>query len=211
MRKLAILILFTFVTNSFLLAQDNDELVQLSGLVVAGDSLFGVQGVSVLNRSERKGVVTDKFGFFSFPVKENDTIIFSFIGFEKGTLIIPENCADNKYTQIIEMTVDTTQLITIDVVPYPTLQLFKEAFVKLRLEDEDLHQNMAKNLDQKKLRKMFEEMDMTASMNYRHYSTEQIKRYEQPNFFATSEILNPFAWIKLIRAIKNGDFKRKED
>ena len=70
---------------------------------------------------------------------------------------------------------------------------------------------MAKNLDEEELRTMFQAMDMNASMNYRHYTQQQIQRYEKPNFFATSEIFSPFAWVKFIKAVKNGEFKQDKD
>ena len=80
-----------------------------------------------------------------------------------------------------------------------------------KLPEDKLVANMNRNLDQKKLRRMFKSMDMTASMNYKNYTQAQIERFEKPGFVATSQIFNPFAWVALIKAIKNGEFKRDDD
>ena len=97
------------------------KIIQFSGLVVAGDSLFGVNGVHVININERKGITTDQYGFFSFPVKELDTIRFTYIGFERAELVIPrDKDGDQQYTRIIELKADTTQLYSVEVMPYPT-------------------------------------------------------------------------------------------
>ena len=203
-----ILLLITGITHS-VFAQK--EIIQFSGLVVAGDSLFGLQGVNIINKNAIIGFITSESGYFSFPAKAQDTILFSFVGFKNQYIVIPSKAEDNKFTQIVELIVDVTQLELIEVFPYPTVELFKQAFVHLELPENKWEKNMNQNLDQRKLRKMFENMDMTASMNYKNYTQEQIKRFEQPNFIATTQLFNPFAWIQFIKAIKNGDFKQEED
>ena len=204
-------ICFIFGISSISIAQVEKEIVQFSGLVVAGDSLFGLQGVHIINKSSRIGYVSTESGYFSFPAKEQDTILFSFVGFTKEYVVIPQNCKENKLTKIINLDIDTVQLEMIEVLPYPTVELFKEAFVHLELPEDKRITNMNRNLDEKKLRRMFENMDMTASMNYKNYTQAQIERFEKPGFVATSQIFNPFAWVALIKAIKNGEFKREDD
>jgi len=207
--KYVFLIVFLLSVTFSLKAQK--QIIQLSGLTVAGDSLYGIQGVHIINKNSKVGYVSSEKGYFSFPVKAQDTILFSFVGFKKEYLVILSNCPENKFTIILDMKIDTTQLDLIEVLPYPTVELFKEAFVRLELPEDKLKKNIDRNLDERILRKIFTNMDMTASMNYTNYTQDQIRRFEQPGFVATSQILNPFAWIQLIKAIKNGEFKRKED
>ena len=210
-KKSQILFILFIVISMSINAQVERNIVQFSGLVVAGDSLFGIQGVHVINKSSRVGYISSESGYFSFPAKEQDTILFSFVGFKKEYVVIPSKCKENKLTKIVNLEIDTVQLDMIEVLPYPTVELFKEAFVHLKLPEDKLVANMNRNLDEKMLRRMFEGMDMTASMNYKNYTQAQIERFEKPGFVATSQIFNPFAWIALIKAIKNGDFKREDD
>ncbi len=204
-------ILALFVFNiSVVSGQETKEVIQFSGLVVAGDSLFGMSGVHVINKNSRQGGTTDISGYFSLAALEHDTILFSFIGFKPKHIIIPKNLKDNELTLMVPLELDTTQIDAVEILPYPSEQLFKHAFVHTELPEDKLMANMNYNLDPRRLRKMMNEMDMTASMNYKHYTLQQIKQYEQPNFLPSSQIFNPFAWVKLIKAIKNGDFKREE-
>ncbi len=190
--------------------QIHNPVVQFSGVITAGDSLYGLGGVHIINKNSRKGSASAEHGFFSIPTLEGDSILFSYVGFKSLYVQIPEDCEDNKLTLIVEMELDTTNLEALEVLPYPSLQLFKDAFVKTELPEDPLYSNMNKNLNQKMLRRMMREMDMTASMNYKHYSLEQIKQYEQPNFLPSTQLVNPLAWLKFIKALKNGDFKRDD-
>jgi len=48
---------------------------------IKGDSIF-LENIHVINKNSQKGTITNKFGEFKIPVKENDTLIFSSIQFE---------------------------------------------------------------------------------------------------------------------------------
>ena len=57
-------------------------------------------------------------------------VVISAVGYEKQHFIIPGNQGDS-YAVLVEMVVDTTVLSTVEIFPYPTEELFKEAILAL--------------------------------------------------------------------------------
>ena len=79
----AILALLVFAPSLLGRAQDNLSpegqpagVVQVSGLVVTGDSLSPLPYCTVFRARDRRGTMTDVRGFFSIPALEGDTLEF---------------------------------------------------------------------------------------------------------------------------------------
>ena len=63
--------------------------VQVSGLVVTGDSLSPLPYCTVFRARDRRGTMTDVRGFFSLPALEGDTLEFSSVGYVTQQAVIP--------------------------------------------------------------------------------------------------------------------------
>ncbi|MEZ7977627.1 MAG: carboxypeptidase-like regulatory domain-containing protein, partial [Flavobacteriales bacterium] len=72
------------------------EVVQVSGLVVTGDSLMPLPFATVFRIRDSRGTMTDARGFFSIPVLEGDTIRFSSTGYIPRDVIIPNGGYKNR-------------------------------------------------------------------------------------------------------------------
>lgn len=210
MRLLAITIL---VLGSFLLphnlsAQDELRIIQFSGIVVGQDSTSGVPGVHIYAPKAGRGTTTNPYGYFSMPVLEGDSLIISAISYERQHFVIPKGKSDN-YTVIIELTQDTTYLPELQVFPYPTEELFKEAILALELPNQSDMNNLRRNLDENILRKMFANTAMGPNANHTYFMQQQQNAWNN-RFQPTSiSLLNPFAWAQFIKSVKRGDLKRK--
>src|SRR4051812_9982694 len=103
-------------------AQQNnqEQLVQFSGVVVTADSLKPVPFTSVMIQSSNRGTVSDYYGFFSFVAKMNDTIEFSAIGYKRGIFVIPDTLTDQRISMIQVLRPDTVVLREIVIFPWPT-------------------------------------------------------------------------------------------
>jgi hypothetical protein len=188
-----------------------EDLVQFSGIIVTHDSLKPIPFVNVMIKGEARGTVSDIYGFFSFVAKKNDTIEFSSIGFRKTSFVIPDTLKQDRYSLIQIMSQDTVLLKDIFIYPWPTKAQFEDAFLALRVPDDDL-ERAKKNLEQSKLRELGQHMPMDASQNYKNTMQQQYsKLYYAGGQIPPTNILNPLAWAKFIQAWQNGDFKTSND
>ena len=58
--------------------------VQLTGVVVEGDSLGPIPFATVYRARDQRGTITDEYGFFAIPARVGDTVRFSAIGLVKA-------------------------------------------------------------------------------------------------------------------------------
>ena len=86
-----------------MLAQNDEDYIQFSGVVIAEDSLQPVPYCSIIDKQTKRGTISDYFGYFSFVAKKGDTIIFSSIGYKKSSFSIPDTLTTNKYLSLIHI------------------------------------------------------------------------------------------------------------
>jgi len=175
--------------------------------VIDGDSSYGVPGVHIYIPNA-VGTTSNHIGFFQLPTQVGDTVVIRALGYKQQQLVVPER-EDLGFSVIIDLKTDTTMLPIVEVYPYPTKELFKEAFLALQLPDQEI-KNMEKNLDPETITWMSQNMAMDGSINYRNYMNQYISTSANSNFSPSFSILNPFAWARFIRSIKKGDLKKKD-
>lgn len=209
-----ILFLFLpFFMNAQIEQQDQQEyykdLVQFSGAVVTGDSLHPVPFTHIIDHNTSFGTISDYYGYFSFVARKGDSITFSAVGFKKGLFVIPDTIKNSRYTLFQVMNTDTIYLNETVIYPWPTKEQFKEAFLALELEDDDM-EIARKNLDRYDLSVRAEAMPMDGNMNYRNYIDQTVSKLYYAGQTQPISLLNPFAWAQFIKAWQDGKFKRKE-
>ncbi|NJM24727.1 MAG: carboxypeptidase-like regulatory domain-containing protein [Bacteroidia bacterium] len=180
-------------------AQSQKRVVQLSGVIFGEDSL-ALPGVNVYVPKAGRGTTTNLVGFFSMPVLVGDSIVFSSVGYERRHYIVPQNA--NEYTTIIVPLVhDVTYLKEVQITPFPTEEVFKEAVLALNvpLEDESIDK---KNMSAELLALMLKTTPMDGPQNQRYYlnqwSSSQSDKF-QP---VSNPFLNPFNWVKFFNSLK---------
>ncbi len=208
--KKQLLTIFTLLFfGNLLFAQETDlDLVQFSGMVVTGDSLFPVPWVNIKIQGQNRGTTSDYYGFFSLVARKGEVVEFSAIGFKKGQYHIPDTLRTNRYSLIQIMTNDTILLKETVIYPWATKEQFKMAFVRNQIPDDDLT-IAQKNLDRIMIRERAAAMAMDGSMNYRNYMDQQVSKLYYRGQIQPMNIFNPFAWAEFIQAWKRGDFKKK--
>lgn len=206
------LVLLFFAAFNFTSAygQGARKVIQLTGVITAGDSLLGLAGASVYIPKAGRGTSTNEYGFFSLPVLAGDSVVFSSIGFARQSLIIPQNFERDSYSVIIEMMEDPNILPEIRVFPYATFRDFTQAVLAMQTDDGiDRETAMSDQIVQQ----MFRNTPMDGNANHRQYmnlQNQQMMRRGGYNQGANNPLLNPFAWYQVIQSIKRGDFKKKE-
>jgi hypothetical protein len=185
------------------------KVVQFTGIIVSGDSAYGVPGVYVFVPKEGRGTISNGVGYFSMPTLTGDTVIIKSIGYKEKSFIIPPTVTE-KLSVIIEIYEDTIYMPTIEITPWPTEQLFKQAFVALNLPRQDLD-NMNGNLNEQVLRRVMSNMGASSSMNYRYYMNQQALYTQNQYMNPTLSLTNPFAWKRFINDVKSGQMKKTYD
>ena len=143
------------------------------------------------------------------PVLAEDSIIVSAIGYQQQSFIMPGDKGVS-VTLFIELKPDTTVLPELEIFPYPTEELFKKAVLAVELPNRRDLENLDKSLDKDLLRRMYNNEPMSANMNYKYFMDQQMMATSTKFQLPSIPLLNPFAWVKFIKAIKRGDFKRKD-
>lgn len=190
-------------------AQDSQrKLVQFSGVVVAGDSLFPVPFVSIGIKGSYRGTMSDAFGYFSFVAQWSDTLQFAAIGFKRDLYVVPDSVVGSKYSMIHVMSPDTILLDPISVYPWPTKEQFAEAFLNLRLTESD-YQLALKQLSNAEVLQRMENMPNDPALSQQYAVAMENTRVYNQGMAPSTGLLNPIAWAQFIQAWRSGKFKKK--
>lgn len=190
-------------------AQEGDrDLVQFSGVVVTGDSLMPVPFTNILVKGTYRGTMSDVYGYFSFVAQEGDTVLFSAVGFHRSQYLIPDSLSEGKYSMIHVMSRDTIMLDSITVYPWPSREQFREAFLNLRLP-EDEHQIAMRNLSPAEMIQRMENLPPDAYQSFQYQMALDRTQLYQQGGMPVINLFNPIAWAQFVQAWQNGDFKRK--
>lgn len=210
-RYIALLSIFCLIISFSLKAQDQERLVQFSGLVLDGsdESLYPVPYANILVKGKNRGTYSDFKGFFSIVVEKNDTIVFSAIGYKTVEVVIPEEVDDNRYTVVQLMTQDAVNLPETVVFPWPSREHFKLEFLAMDVTPE-LQERAMRNLANETLERMRSEVITDGNENADYYLRQQAREFYYVGQQPPMNIFNPVAWKKFFDAWKAGDFKKKD-
>jgi len=184
------------------------EIIQLSGVVLRPDSTGGVLGVHVYVPKAGRGTTTNQFGYFSMPTLIGDSVVISAVGYQKHHYIVPEDQGD-AITIIIPLKEDTIILPEIEVFPYPTEELLKEAILAMRLPNAADYDAINQNLNEQVMAEMFRTMPMDGSQNYKYYMNQRLTYWNDAIGPRYNALLNPLAWADFFKSLKRGDLKKK--
>jgi hypothetical protein len=203
-------IMTLWISSSF--AQEQDNLVQFSGMVLDGSEreLLPVPYANILVKDKGRGTYSDYQGFFTIVVEKGDVIVFSSIGYKDVEYTIPNDLEENRYSIVQLMTRDTFNLPETVVFPWPSKEHFKIEFLAMNVESE-LEKRAAMNLSSENLNRMRDEVKYDGNENADFYLRQQTKNYYYIGQRPPMNIFNPVAWKKFFDSWKRGDFKNKKD
>ena len=177
------------------------DVIQFTGIVTTVDTTSGIMGAHIFVPKEGRGTTTNYYGYFSFPVLEGDSVVVSAVGFQRIHFTIPEIDKDS-YSVLITLPEDTTYLPELEVRPFPTEEMFKEAVLAYRLPNQGDINNMDSNLDPYLLMEMAKNMPMDGSMNHRYFTQQRAEYLFDGNGPRYNPLFNPFAWAQFFDSIK---------
>ncbi len=200
------ILIFTTYFSSFSFGQGENQMVRFSGLVVEGDSLYGVSGVHIYIPRAGRGSVTNALGYFSMAAMEGDTIMVSAVGYKGSQIVIPRR-GEPLYSVFIDLKEDVQMLNEVVILPYKNASEFKDIVLAMDTSD-PLIEQMKENLNSETLNQMAANMPMNATSNYKFLMQQNLNARNNKFFAPSIPLLNPFAWAKFIESIRNKDYKK---
>lgn len=209
--KLKMLPLFFLLFTGLALQAQEDEVVQMSGIVISNDSIpRAIPFAHVYVGQGTRGTMTDGDGFFSFAAKEGDTIRFSCIGFSKEILVVPDTLSKKAYLARIVMQRDTTLLEEVTLYPWPTPDRFKEEFLATNIPT-TMNDLAMRNLAIQALRDRAATMGLSAAeaqdmaiqiQNQAIYDYGRYQGFGNGGTAILGALTNPFAWQQFFQSLK---------
>jgi hypothetical protein len=197
-----------FLWSSAALAQqDNKTLIQLSGVVVTEEA-FELPYTTVYNKTLNKGVISDGYGFFSIVCQPGDTLYFSRKGYSTSPFWVPDTLNDNRYSVIHMLTRDTLTMPEVRVYPWPNKEAFAQHFVNMNPYEDDIRRAQ-RELSGESLAFVAARLDADASLAYGTLNKQQNTKIYTNGQLPQNNLLNPYAWSKLIQDWKAGNLSRQ--
>lgn len=183
-------------------AQDqiDPDIVQLSALVMNADSTQTIPGVHIFSQRGR-GNNTDYRGWINHAFFAGDTLTISAIGFTNKRVVVPDDIGD-QWTVIFALESDIRQLPDVEINPFPSEDLFKEAILAMNLtnDQDNIINNFAPEVIQELIRST--PLSASPSANYRYMLNQQFVNLQNSAGPRSNPLLNPFAWGQFINSLK---------
>jgi len=211
MKHVLITLLFFTGMLGFSQAQDRG-LVQFSGVVYNVDTNAVVPYVTITNRSNNQSVNANYQGYFSFVVREGDTVVFSSVGYRREALVIPKNVPEKKYTVLVKMKMEAINLPLVRVFPWASIDEFNRQFLTMKVADDDL-EIAKKNVARENLLAMSRTLPRDGgeiqSMNFQNNHINLTNSHM--NQRGANPLLDPIKWGAFIKQILQGDQSRRNN
>ncbi|MBN1118550.1 MAG: carboxypeptidase-like regulatory domain-containing protein [Bacteroidales bacterium] len=194
------------VSVQTIFAQDKEKrLIQVSGRVY-DEFLQPLPYSNIFVLNSGRGAIADKLGKFTFVAVEDDTIMFSSLGFKRSIVIVPDDLESPFFTRDVLLARDTFMIAEVEVYPWRDYEEFKEAFLNLELPDDDL-ERARKNIALIKTQIILENT-ATPKENFNYIMQQQYNETFTRGTYPTYQLFNVFAWSKFFKALQDGDFKK---
>lgn len=215
MKNFRISLFILFILSSFMAplasaqgSRDSVNLIQFSGIVISESDLNPLPYTTIFDKTAGRGVMADYYGYFSLVTKPNDTLFFSFYGYKTSTFIVPDTLTDNLYSILHTMYRDTINLPEFTVYPWPSKEEFARAFVEMSPTD-DAIKRAQRELSGESLAFVAARVKTDASLAHSYAENQMYTQIYTRGQMPGNNVLNPYAWSKLISDWKEGKLKRQ--
>jgi hypothetical protein len=163
---------------------------------------------TVYDKTQRRGVIADYYGFFSFVAYPGDTLLFSSFSYKTSTFIVPDTLKERRYSIIHILQKDTLNLPEITVYPWPSREDFARAFVEMKPYD-DAIRRAQRELSGDNLAFVAARLENDASLAYGYAANDRYTKLYTNGQLPVNNLLNPYSWAKLIQDWKAGKLTRQ--
>lgn len=189
-------------------------LIQWTG-VIRNDLLEPIPYAHIIVQKDYRGTISDPQGMFTIITYPGDTLYVSCVGFKARRIAVPNlsNRDSKHYIKDIVLETDTIMLSEVLIFPWKTYKEFKDAFMALDLPEDDLqraYRNIA--IIQEQVYSAITNRPASPNANFRDVMAGRHNRMmTYGHMYPTYSITNPMAWAQFFKALRDGDFKKKDD
>lgn len=188
------------------------NILQFSGLITStGNSDLPVAFATIRNKSFKdQTFVSNNDGYFSFVAHSGDTVLFTSIGYDPVTFVIPD-IRDDKYTAHIEMKSLVIELPAVTPFPWASYEDYLTDFMAMKPGDDPIA-TARRNISPEAMAALAQIVPRSAEevQSYNSQQRHTIMSNKHINQRMANPLLNPFAWAELINQIKRGDYSREK-
>jgi hypothetical protein len=208
MGRLLFILFFLVYSLAAGLAQEKDSYMQLSGMIKSNVD-EAVPYVYVIVKGSQRSTVSDQNGIYTIIVEPRDTVFFSSIGYKRVKAVMPATLASRHLLRDIRMDVDTIMLKNVVIFPWKTYAEFKTAVINAELPHQEELEAAQINIALIQTQ-IWLSYSNSPNMNFRNVMMQQFERNVTRGQSPYYGILDVMRWTQFIKAIKNGEFKRKK-
>jgi hypothetical protein len=184
---------------------EKEQFVQVDGLVLNKNGV-PLPNVNIISFSMARGTTTERNGVYSIISTPGDTLLFSAIGYKKSLVRLPSQMGGTRFTNDVVLEEDTIRIDNVVILPWKTYDEFMKAVIAYdvtTVETKNMNINIAL------IRRSLNNISITVSpeAGYRYAMRQNYAALQTKNAYPVNNLLNPFAWAKLIKGIKSGMFK----
>ena len=207
MKQFLLLFALLFLLESIDSYAQEKQLIQLSGVVVTEEA-FELPYTTVYNKTLHKGLISDGYGFFSIVCNTGDTILFSRKGYTTSPFVVPDSLNENRYSIIHMLVRDTLEMPEIRVYPWPNKEAFAQHFVNMNPYEDDIRRAQ-RELSGESLAFVAARLDADPSLAFGTMTKQQNTKIYTNGQLPQNNLLNPYAWSKLIKDWQYGKLSRQ--
>lgn len=188
---------------------ERNRYIQVSG-IITDDTFKPVAGVAVVSKKLKRGSLSERSGIYSITSTPGDTIFFRALGYKRYHTIIPESYSERHCEVDIVLEADTIQIKEVNVLPWKNYSDFIKDVTRERPVDPKI-ENMNDNIASIYVAIANQNNGRVSPQTGYRYSMEQnFNAMATRGQYPINNLLNPFAWSKFIKEIKNGLFKNQK-
>jgi len=183
--------------------------IQVSG-IISDETGKMVSGAAIISKKLKRGAVSEYSGIYSITSMPGDTVFFRALGYKRYHTIIPEDYAGQYANVDIRLEFDTLQIEGVNILPWRTYSEFIRDITQEKPVD-PIIQNMNDNLASIYVALQNEiGLKVTPEAGYKYVMDQNFNALATKNQYPVNNLLNPIAWSKFIRGVKNGLFKNQK-
>jgi hypothetical protein len=215
MQNIWFLLIFLSFSASLNAQLINPDTIQISGVVLAADSLISLPNVHIMSH-KNKGTLTDSEGQFAFKINVGDTLTFSYLGYKPYRFIVPDTLTMRQYVAGIVLRRDTVMLTEVIILPFMNRQQFRHMFINNKPDLQTINATRNLNIAEYQSRQFtpWYTPDIMIDMQLKKYASDveyrgMIGPDEQLNIIGLTQLLIFYSHQQLTKAEKNRRIKEE--
>jgi hypothetical protein len=190
-------------------ALNGQDYIQVSG-IISDEANRLVSGAAIISKKLKKGTVSELYGIYSITSTPGDTIFFRALGYKRYHTVIPSDYAGRHANVDIRLEFDTVRIDGVNILPWRTYS----EFIRDITQDKPLDpiiENMNDNLASIYVALQNDlGLKISPEAGYHYVVQQDFNAHATKNQFPVNNLMNPWAWSKFIKGVKNGLFKNQK-